>query len=52
MVQTSQTDEIPMILDQYHNGKRNFQRGIIESIRRIKDKYNWTCLTKDVENFY
>lgn len=51
IVQTPTKDEIPIILDQFHTGKRNLHRGVNETIRRIKEKYNWTGLTKDVENF-
>ena len=48
---TPDPDEIPIILEQYHCGKKNIHRGINETIRRIRAKYNWTGLTKDVEKF-
>lgn len=51
IVRTPVDDEKPQILDHYHNGKSNFHRGINETIRRIKQKYNWQGLSKDVENF-
>lgn len=51
IVTTPQEDEIPIIMDQYHSGKRNFHRGVNETIRRIKEKYNWTGLSKNVETF-
>ncbi|KAJ8954581.1 hypothetical protein NQ318_003112 [Aromia moschata] len=43
-------DQIPIILEQYHSGKANIHRGINETIRRIRGKYNWKGLSKDVEN--
>lgn len=49
VVQTPDQDQIPIILDQYHTGKNNLHRGINETIKRIKEKYNWHGLTKDVE---
>lgn len=51
IVITPEEDQIPIIIDQYHSGKRNFHRGVNETIRRIKEKYNWTNLIKDVENY-
>lgn len=51
LIQTPQEDQIPIILDNYHNGKNNLHRGINETIRRIKSKYNWNGLSKDVEKF-
>ncbi|XP_050507921.1 uncharacterized protein LOC126885399 [Diabrotica virgifera virgifera] len=51
VIKTPEQDEIPPILDHYHRGKSNLHRGINETIRRIKEKYNWQGLTKDVENF-
>lgn len=51
IVKTPDQDQIPIILDQYHTGKSNLHRGINETVRRIKDKYSWHGLTKDVEKF-
>lgn len=51
LVRTPDQDQIPIILDQSHAGKNNLHRGINETIRRIKNKYNWQGLSKDVENF-
>ncbi|XP_050518950.1 uncharacterized protein LOC126893053 [Diabrotica virgifera virgifera] len=51
VIKTPEQDEIPPILDHYHRGKSNLHRGINETIRRIKEKYNWQGITKDVENF-
>lgn len=51
LVQTPDADQIPIIIDEYHNGKRNLHRGINETVRRIRVKYNWNGLTKDVEKF-
>lgn len=51
IVRTPDEDQIPIILNQFHCGKNNLHRGINETIRRIKNKYNWTGLTKDVEKF-
>lgn len=51
IIKTPDEDEIPIIIDQNHTGKANLHRGINETIRRIKDKYNWKGLTKDVENY-
>jgi RNase H-like domain found in reverse transcriptase/Reverse transcriptase (RNA-dependent DNA polymerase)/Integrase zinc binding domain/Integrase core domain len=50
LITTPSKDEIPIILDQYHAGKNNLHRGINETLRRIKQKYNWPGITKDVEN--
>jgi len=49
IVRTPDDDQIPIILEQYHSGKNNLHRGINETIKRIKEKYNWPGLTKDVE---
>lgn len=51
IVKTPDQDQIPIILDQYHTGKNNLHRGINETVKRIKEKYNWPGLTKDVEKF-
>lgn len=51
LVETPDQDQIPIILEQYHSGKTNLHRGINETIRRIKNKYNWQGLTKDVEKY-
>lgn len=51
IAKTPDKDEIPLILDQFHNGKNHLHRGINETIRRIKQKYTWQGLTKDVETF-
>ena len=51
IVQTPNADQIPTILDQHHAGKNNLHRGINETMRRIKNKYNWQGISKDVENF-
>lgn len=51
IIRTPEQEEIPILLDQYHTGKNNIHRGINETIRRIKAKYNWAGLTKDVEEF-
>ena len=51
LVRTPESDEIPQILDHYHRGKTNLHRGINETVRRIKEKYTWPNLTKDVERF-
>lgn len=48
---TPTDDQIPIIIDQYHTGKAHLHRGINETIRRIRGKYNWKGLTKDVEKF-
>ena len=50
IVKEPDKDEIPIILDQYHKGKTNLHRGINETLRRIKLKYNWPGMVKDVEN--
>lgn len=50
-VTTPNEDEIPQILDQYHRGKTNLHRGINETVRRIRSKYAWPNLVKDVDNF-
>lgn len=50
IVKTPDQDQIPIILDQHHTGKTNLHRGINETIKRIREKYNWPGLTKDVEN--
>lgn len=51
ITQQIEKDQIPIILDQFHSGKNNIHRGINETIRRIRQKYNWQGLTKDVEKF-
>lgn len=51
IVRTPDQDQIPIILDQYHSGKSNLHRGINETVKRVKEKYNWPGLTKDVEKF-
>ena len=51
IVQTPDDDQVPIILDQYHSGKGHLHRGINETTRRIKEKYNWPGMTKDIENF-
>lgn len=51
LTKTPDKEEIPIILDHYHNGKKYLHRGINETIRRIKEQYNWPGLTKDVEDF-
>lgn len=45
----SPKDEISIILNQSHNGKTHLHRGINKTIRRIKEKYSWQGLTKEVE---
>lgn len=42
---------MPNILEHYHKGKNNLHRGINLTIRRIKEQYNWTSLTRNVEQF-
>lgn len=51
IVTTPDEDQRPIIINQYHDGKANLHRGINETIRRIKEKYNWPNLTKDVETY-
>lgn len=51
LVTTPDEDQIPIILDQYHTGKNNLHRGINETLKRIREKYNWLGITKDVEKF-
>lgn len=51
IVKTPEIEEIPQIIDHHHSGKNNLHRGINESIRRIKERYTWPNLTKDVEKF-
>uniref|UniRef100_V5GGL8 RNA-directed DNA polymerase n=1 Tax=Anoplophora glabripennis TaxID=217634 RepID=V5GGL8_ANOGL len=51
ITRTPNADEIPIIIDQYHSGKAHLHRGINETIRRIRGKYNWKGLTKDVEKY-
>ena len=51
IVRTPDNDQIPIILNEYHTGKNNIHRGINETIKRIKEKYNWPGLTKDVEKY-
>ena len=51
LIKAVKEDEIPQILDHYHRGKTNLHRGINETVRRIKEKYTWPNLVKDVEKF-
>lgn len=44
-------DQVPITFEQFHNGKNNLHRGIYETIRKIKEKYKWPGLTKDVQTF-
>lgn len=37
--QTPEKDEIPLLLDQLHNGKNSLLRGINETLRRIEQQY-------------
>lgn len=48
---TPAEDQREIIIDQYHSGKANLHRGINETINRIKQKYNWPNLNKQVEHF-
>lgn len=43
--------EIPIILDQFHNGKSNRYRDINKTIQRIKETYTWYGVRKGVDNF-
>ncbi|XP_050310841.1 uncharacterized protein LOC126746579 [Anthonomus grandis grandis] len=36
---------------QYHLGKNNLHRGINETCRRIRQKYNWRGMNKNIEDF-
>lgn len=37
------------IISEYHDSKKHIHRGINETIRRIKEKYDWPNLSRDVE---
>lgn len=51
LIRKPSEDEIPIIIEQYHTGKAHLHRGVNETVRRIKENYNWTGLIKDVEQF-
>lgn len=44
-------EERNIILDNFHNGKSNLHRGVNETLRRIREKYYWKNIQKDVENY-
>ena len=51
IVTTPDEDQKPIILDHYHLGKNNLHRGINETCRRIREKYYWRGMNKDIEDF-
>lgn len=50
LTKTPYKEQITIMRDQFHNGKKHLHHGINETIRRIKVQYTWPGLTKDVDN--
>lgn len=44
-------EEIPNILEKYHDSRYSIHKGISETMRRIKEKYYWKTLNADVSNY-
>lgn len=47
----SEKEQIPLLLDEFHNNKCNMHHGINETIHQNKEKDSLQSLTQDVENF-
>lgn len=46
---TPEKDQILKIIDEYHTSKAHIPRGIKETIRPFKNRFNWTGINKDID---
>lgn len=50
-ITTPDSDRRQDIISEFHDNKKHIHRGINETIRRIKEKYDWPNLSTEVEHY-